>query len=119
MIKFLVGLLLKPLVGLGEKYLDNQKDKNKLAAGITETAIKADTVAREAKFLSVFGRIPLFIAEASVALYVASVMIDSTFPSEWINPLRLPTWFEPHFSTAMISVFGLVAVERASKRFGK
>jgi len=50
---------------------------------------------------------------------VASVMIDSTFPSEWLNPLRLPVWFEPHFSTAMISVFGLVAVERASKRFGK
>ncbi|MEL6960674.1 MAG: hypothetical protein AAGL89_17180 [Pseudomonadota bacterium] len=117
MIRSVVKLLLGPLIGLGEKYLDNQKDKERLAHGTTQAALKADAAVRQVKFSHVLGRLPLFVAEMSVAAYVAAVMIDTTWPSDLINPLELPEWFKPHFSTVLISVCGLAAVNRVVGRF--
>ena len=112
MIKWLVGALLSPLTKLGERYLDNQKDKNRLEAGITTAAHKADSSIRKVKLGHWMGRTPLFIMEVACATYVGAILFDSTYPTIYINPLELPEWFKPHFTTVLASVAGLATVER-------
>jgi len=112
MIGWLVSLLLKPLTSLGEKYLQNQNDKARLEAGLAEAAYKADAAVRPAKLASIFGRLPLFIAETACAIYVAAILIDSTFPMAWLTPLQLPGWFLSRFDMILASVFGLATFER-------
>lgn len=111
----LVGLLLKPLTSLGEKYLDNQKDKVALQHGTDRAVYAADAAVRKVKLGSLLGVLPLFIAEVSVSIYIASIMIDSTFASEWFNPLELPNWFKPHFHIIVASIFGISTFERVIK----
>lgn len=112
MIGWLVSLLLKPLTSLGEKYLQNQNDKARLEAGLADAAYKADAAVRPAKLASIFGRLPLFIAETACAIYVAAILIDSTFPMAWLTPLQLPGWFLSRFDMILASVFGLATFER-------
>lgn len=116
MISWLVSLLLRPLTALGERYLKNQNDRDKLAAGVTETAYKADAAVRPAKLASIFGRLPLFVAEMACALYVAAILIDSTYPMDWLTPLQLPGWFVTRFDMILASVFGLATFERIVRR---
>lgn len=116
MIGWLVNKLLSPLVRLGEKYLDNQKDRERLRAATTQAAIKADAAARKIKLGYILGRVPLFVAELSASMYFAAIMVDSTFPMDWLTPLELPKWFQPYFWAAMASVFGLSIIERRLKR---
>lgn len=116
MISWLVSMLLKPLTALGERYLKNQNDRDKLAAGVTETAYRADAAVRPAKLASIFGRLPLFVAEIACALYVAAILLDSTFPMDWLTPLQLPEWFKPYFGMVCASVFGLATFERVIGR---
>lgn len=119
MIKWLVGMLLKPFTALGEKYLDNQKDKTRLEHGTRQAAMNADATVRKVKLGTILGALPLFVAEASVAIYVASIMVDSTFPSDWFNPLKLPEWFLPYFQTAIISIFGVTAVDKVATKWNR
>lgn len=112
MISWLVSLLLKPLTALGERYLKNQNDRDKLAAGVTETAYRADASVRPAKLASICGRLPLFVAEMACALYVAAILVDSTWPLEWLTPLQLPGWFVSRFDLILASIFGLATFER-------
>ena len=119
MIKWLVGVLLKPLTSLGEKYLDNQKDKERLKHGTARVALEADASVRKVKLGSIFLSLPMWLAEASVASYFALIMIDSSFPSIYVNPLELPGWFKPHFDTAIVSIFGVGAVKYAAKNWNK
>lgn len=116
MIGWLVSALLKPLTSLGERYLQNQNDKARLEAGITEAAYQADAAVRPAKLASIFGRLPLFVAEISVAAYIAAIMVDSTFPMEWLTPLQLPGWFMSRFDLILASIFGLATFERVVGR---
>lgn len=116
MLSAIVRALLGPLLSLGERYLQNQADKAKLEAGITEAAYQADAAVRPAKLASIFGRIPLFIAETACAVYVAAILIDSTFPMEWLTPLQLPGWFVSRFDLILASVFGLATFERVVRR---
>ena len=116
MISWLVSLLLKPLTALGERYLANQADKARLQAGVTETAYKVDASVRGLKLASIFGRLPLFVAEIACALYVAAILIDSTFPMNWLTPLQLPGWFMSRFDMILASIFGLATFERIVRR---
>jgi len=116
MIGWLVSALLKPLTALGERYLQNQNDKARLEAGITEAAYQADYALKRIKLSYALGRIPLFIAETACALYVAAILIDSTFPMEWLTPLQLPGWFLSRFDMILASVFGLATFERVVGR---
>jgi hypothetical protein len=115
-IKAAVEGVLSPLTKLGEKYLQTQTDKEKLKAGVTEVAIKADEAVRKVKLGYLLGRLPLFIAECSAAVYFAAVVWDSVFPSGYLNPLELPKWFQPQFAVAMASVFGIATFERIIRR---
>jgi hypothetical protein len=115
MIGWLVSALLKPLTALGDKYLDNQKDKARLEAGVTEAAYRADASVRGPKLASIFGRLPLFIAETACALYIAAILIDSTWPMDWLTPLQLPGWFMSRFDMILASIFGLATFERIFK----
>lgn len=117
--KWIVGAILGPFVQLGEKYLDNQKDKERLKHGTERVAMNADAAVRKIKLTTLLGQIPLFIAETSAVLYVATIFIDSTFPSEWLNPLELPNWFKPYFDTVMVSIFGLSGVKYAAKNWNR
>ena len=119
MLQWIVNLLLKPFLSLGEKYLDNQKDKAKLEHGTTRIAIEADAQVRAIKLRTLLGAFPLFIAECSVAFYVAAIMFDSTWPSVYINPLELPDWFKPYFNTAVVSIFGVTAVDRIATKWNR
>ena len=116
MISWLVSMLLRPLTALGERYLANQGDKARLQAGVTETAYRADAAVRPAKLASIFGRLPLFVAEIACALYVAAILIDSTFPMDWLTPLQLPGWFMSRFDMILASIFGLATFERIVRR---
>ncbi len=107
MIGWLVRAVLSPFLRLGEKYLDNQKDARRLDAAVSARSAVCVTAARKVKLGYLLGRIPLFVAELSAALYFAAVMIDSTFPMQWLTPLELPAWFQPHFHWALASIFGL------------
>lgn len=115
MLGWLVSALLKPLTALGDKYLDNQKDRARLEAGVTEAAYRADASVRGLKLASIFGRLPLFVGEMSCAVYIAAIMWDSTWPQEWLTPLELPEWFKPHFYVVVASIFGLATFERIFK----
>ena len=112
MIKTIIELLLKPLTSLGEKYMETQVNKDKIKAGTDAIVYKTDAAVRKVKQSSILGRIPLFIMEVSCAMYVAAILFDSTFATNYLNPLKLPTWFEPHFAVVLASVAGISAVER-------
>lgn len=112
MIGWLVSALLKPLTSLGEKYLDNQKDRERLKAGIERAVYAADYTKSGIKMSYVLLRIPLFIAEVACAIYVAAILIDSTLPMAWLTPLELPGWFMSRFDMILASIFGLATFER-------
>ena len=82
-----------------------------------EASLRAQVERDKEKLGSVLGRIPLFVAEMSAALYLATVLFDSMFPSAWLNPLELPEWFKPQYAAALASVVGISAAERAIKFF--
>lgn len=112
MIGVLVGAVLSPLLKLGERYLDNQKDKERLKAATEQIAINADASVRPSKWSHWMGRLPLFVAEVTAVAYFASILVDSTFPTDLVNPLKLPQWFEPYFGWTMSSVLGIAAMDR-------
>jgi len=112
MIKWLVNALAAPLVRLGERYIDAQNDRDRLRAGVQQAALRTDAAVRRIKLGYLLGRLPLFLAEVSAAVYFAAIMIDSTFPMEWLTPLELPKWFQPYFWAAMASIFGLSIIDR-------
>jgi len=116
-IKWIVGAILGPFIRIGEKYLDNQKDLERLKAGTTRVAYQTDAAVRMVKFGSLLGQLPLFVAEMSVSVYIASIMFDSTFPTDLVDPLELPEWFKEHFSAIVASVVGLAVFERVARRF--
>lgn len=116
MIKWLVSALLAPLTKLGERYLDNQKDKERLEHGTAEVVYKADAAVRKVKLGSLLGILPLFVAEVSCSVYLAAIFIDSTYATDLINPLELPEWFKPHFYVIVASIFGISTFERVINR---
>lgn len=119
MLKWIVSLVLGPVVSLGEKYLDNQRDKEALMHGTDRIAIQADAEFRAVKIGSWLGALPLFVAEFSVAVYIGAIMLDSTFPMQSLTPLELPNWFKPHFGVIVTSLFGVSAVRYAAKVWNK
>ena len=111
-VETLIGGALKPLVLLGEKYLDNEKDREKLRHGTDRIIYEADKAVRTIKLGHWMGRLPLFAAECSASVYFIAILADSTYPMAWLTPLELPEWFKPHFYVAMASVFGIATVDR-------
>ena len=116
MFGMILKMLMGPLATLGEKWLDNQRDANKLREVSNRIALAQDTVQRVNKWQYAILRLPLFCGEIAAVGYFAAVMLDSTFPSDWFNPLELPGWFQPHFGTALASIFGIAAAERILRR---
>lgn len=112
MIRKIIEGLLSPLTRLGEKYLETQRDREKIDAGVTQVAIDADAAVRKIKLSSIFLAFPLWVTEMSAAAYTASIFIDSTYASDWINPLELPDWFKEHYAAVLASVLGLAVFER-------
>jgi hypothetical protein len=106
-IKAVIGGVAGPLVSLGEKYLDTQVDKDKLDAGVTIAAIEADAKFRASAMSWIEFRGPLFIVLAPHALYMSAIAIDSTFPSDYINPLELPDWYKPYFTQVTLVLLGI------------
>lgn len=116
MIAMILRTILGPLLSVAEKYLDNQKDLKRLEHVTKRVALVEDTTQRVAKWQYAILRFPLFCGEIAAVGYFSAVMWDSTFPSTWINPLELPAWFQPHFGTALASIFGIAAAERILRR---
>lgn len=110
--KWLIEILLSPVLKIGEKYLDNQRDRERLQAVSDRVAMSEIEQTRRVKLGSILGQIPLFMAEFSASLYLAAVLVDSTVPMAWLTPLELPDWFKPHFHAALVSVLGIAAVNR-------
>lgn len=116
----IVKILTGPLVSLGDKYLDNQKDKERLQQGTDRLVYQTDAAVRTAKWnvtswLGALARLPLFIAETAASAYFILVIADSTWL--WRHDgitlaFELPEWFKPHFAIAMASIFGIATVDR-------
>ena len=94
----------------------NIKDKEKLEHGTARAVYAADAAVRKVKLGTLFGILPLFIAETACAMYLAAILIDSTFASDYFNPLELPNWFKPHFHIMVASIFGISTFERVINR---
>ena len=116
LVRAIAGGLLKPFLVLGEKYLDNQQDRERLQQGTDRVVYQADAAVRTIKLGHWMGRLPLFAAECAASTYFISILVDSTFPMEWLTPLELPEWFKPHFYVAMASIFGIATVDRWLRR---
>jgi hypothetical protein len=116
MIGLILRTILGPMLSIAEKWLDNQKDLQRLEHVTKRVAMVEDTKQRVTKWQYAILRLPLFCGEIAAVGYFAAVMIDSTFASDWLNPLELPAWFQPHFGTALASIFGIAAAERIFRR---
>ena len=113
MIELLVKGLLSPVTEIVKLFITEQSNRDRIDAQKAEVAMKVDQAVRSIKLGHWMGRAPLFLAELSAALYFAAVIGDSFAATHgWFSPLELPKWFQPHFSTALASVFGIAAVER-------
>ena len=107
MISLIVRTLLSPLVSLGGKWLDNEKDKEKLKHGTDRLAIEADTSVRKVLLSHPLLRVPVFVAQISAASYFSSVMIDSIYANDITNPLELPESTKIVYQMVMASIVGL------------
>jgi hypothetical protein len=116
MIALILRTILGPLLSVAEKYLDNENDIRRLEHVTKRVAMVEDTTQRIHKWQYTLLRIPLFVAECAAVAYFAAVMIDSTWPSDWINPLELPDVFKEYYATALASIFGISAAERILRR---
>ena len=110
MISFLTSLITGPFVKLAEKYMDISVDKEKLEAGLKSDALKADAQLRATSMSFIEFRFPLMVVLLSHAFYMSSIAIDSTFPSELLNPLELPGWYKPYFAQVTVALLGLATV---------
>lgn len=115
-IRAIAGGLLKPFIAIGEKYLDSERDKERLKHGTDRIVYQADAAVRTVKLGDWMGRLPLFAAETAASVYFIAVLVDSTWPMDWLAPLELPEWFKPHFYVAMASIFGIATVDRWLRR---
>jgi len=116
MIGLILRTILGPLLSIAEKWLDNQKDLQRLEHVTKRVAMVEDTKQRVEKWRYAILRLPLFMAECAAVLYFSAVMIDSTWPSDWLNPLELPSDFKGFFATALASIFGISAAERILRK---
>lgn len=110
MFSFIASLISGPFVRIAEKYMDSTVDKEKLEAGLKSDALKADAQLRATSMSFIEFRFPLMVVLLSHALYMGSIAIDSTFPSDYLNPLELPTWYKPYFAQVTVALLGLATV---------
>ena len=115
----IVGQIGRQLNEAYQARLKAQNDRERIEADkeierlrALKSALAEDRATRVAKLAYWTGRAPLFLAEMAAALYFSAVMIDSAFPMEWLTPLELPRWFQPHYGWALASIFGLSIVAR-------
>lgn len=117
MIKWLISAALAPATEIAKLFIQAQNDRDRIDAWRADVAIKADAAVRSVKLGHWMGRLPLFVAELSAACYFSAVLWDSYVATHgWFSPLELPAWFQPHFATALASIFGLATVERIINR---
>ena len=96
--------------------LNAENDDARIKADVKVAELEAEVQTRVKKLSDPLLKIPLFIAEFTTAIYIGAIMIDSTFPTDWLTPLELPAWFQPHFGVIIASIFGISAVDRFLKR---
>jgi hypothetical protein len=89
-----------------------ENDDKRIAANTRIKELEAEISERRQKLADPVLKLPLFLSELAVSVYIVAVMVDSTFPTEWLTPLRLPDWFVPHFYLIVASIFGISAAER-------
>ena len=107
MIGFVLKTLMKPAIEVAALFFKAQTDKEKLREKSKQVAMNADTAFRAVKYGYWMGRLPLFMLEITHVTYACMIMIDSMWPSDYINPLKIPEWYMPYFGAVMISVTGL------------
>lgn len=102
MIKWIVGALLAPLTRLGESWIAYKKDRQALEHGTERIAIQSATTFGVALLGSFAGQVALLVLLVPVNLHVAAVFVDSTWPSDVIEPLALPQ----RYATLMEMIVG-------------
>lgn len=107
MIIGILNLLMKPAVEVAALFFKSQNDKEKLREKSRQIAIDADARVRAVKYGYWMGRFPLFVLEITHVSYAAMIMIDSMWPSDYVNPLEIPDWYKPYFGAVMAGVVGL------------
>lgn len=107
MIKWIVQAAIAPVTEIAVLFFKAQTDKERLRAKSRQIAMDADARVRAVKYGYWMGRIPLFVLEITHVTYCAMIMIDSMWPSDYVNPLKIPDWYEPYFGAVMAGVVGL------------
>ena len=108
-VSWLLSGLLAPLASLGEAWIRLQSDKNKIEAGVQRDGIQSATTIALALIGSWLTRIPIAILLLTVDLHVAAVFIDSTWPSDWLNPLALPEPYREIMWAVVVAQVGVGA----------
>lgn len=93
-----------------------ENNEQRIEADVRIKELEAEAVERRHKLTDPLLRLPLFVAEMACSIYIAAILIDSTFPMVWLTPLELPAWFKPHFYLIVASIFGIAAAERYLRR---
>lgn len=111
MIDWIVKAALGPLLSLGEKYLESQTDKERLKAGVEQTALEAESRWRVASLSSWAFTTAYGVLYISHAIYAASIVLDSYSAihglAPWGKPLQLPLWYQEMFGWVMLGLTGM------------
>lgn len=102
MLKWIVNAALAPITKLGEAWIKHKNDKQALEHGTQRVAIQSATTFGVALLATAAGQIALLVLLVPINLHVAAVVIDSTWPSDWIAPLAMPA----RYNTIMEMVVG-------------
>lgn len=120
MIKAILAFLGGPIAAeLRQAYKDRleaQNSEQRIAADLRIKELQEEATFRRQKLVDPLLKLPLFLSEVFVSLYIVAIMADSIFASDWVNPLELPEWFKPHFQIIVVSIFGISAADRFIRR---
>lgn len=95
--------------------LNAENNESRIKADVKVQELEAELSLRSQKLADPILKLPLFVAELATAIYIAAILIDSTFPMAWLTPLQLPVWFQPHFGVIVVGLFGISAADRFLK----
>ena len=103
-----------PLLSYLDKRLDVEKDRTKLKAGTDRLVYELDARQRMAR-THWMDKLPVFTLCMPAAIYLGAVFIDSTFPSDFLNPLELPVLFKEHLNSILAYMLGIAVVGKIGR----
>jgi hypothetical protein len=112
----LIPSLATPILAHLDRRLASDAERDNKELVRQREVIAAQVALAQTRERDFFGRLPAWIISTSVAVYVASVFVDSTWPSDWLNPLAVPDPFVSTLNIVIAALFGLGAVDKLFRK---